>query len=98
MKEKVKIEDDRIFRIFNGALASFNADPFIIEDADTAKAVYDAINQDGRSTFVYNRFDEEFEDVCSKLDLSPDQARNIFMIRNNTEIIYICYAGDWQSK
>lgn len=69
-----------------GGVATFNADPFAIENEETIKDVLDSIKNEGvqRITDPY-----EYLDAAAKLDL--DTARNLELaLYKNSEMI-ICF-------
>lgn len=80
------------------ALATFNADPFLVESFEYADDVYNALE---RANFAAKKYtaedDEEFDVMCSQLDLTADnKPQAIYVAGQGGNIVTICLANDWQ--
>lgn len=80
------------------ALATFNADPFLVESYEYADNVYNALE---RANFAAKKYtaedDEEFDVLCSQLDLTADnKPQAIYVAGQGGNEVTICLANDWQ--
>lgn len=80
------------------ALATFNADPFLVECPENADDVYNAL---ASANFAAKKYtaedDEEFEVLCSQLDLTADnKPQAIYVAGQGGNEVTICLANDWQ--
>lgn len=75
IKEYFDIEDAFTIEDLIGGIASFNADPFCIEDDETAQSILDLIDKYGYEQVTS---DYEIELEKSRLDLSDDDKRPIY--------------------
>ena len=80
------------------ALATFNADPFLVESYEYADDVYNALE---RANFAAKKYtaedDEEFDVLCSQLDLTADnKPQAIYVAGNGDQAVTICLVTDWQ--
>ena len=80
------------------ALATFNADPSLVESYEYADDVYNALE---RANFAAKKYtaedDEEFDVLCSQLDLTADnKPQAIYVAGQGGNEVTICLANDWQ--
>ena len=80
------------------ALATFNADPFLVESYEYADDVYNALE---RANFAAKKYtaedDEEFEVLCSQLDLTAaNNPQAIYVAGNGDQAVTICLVTDWK--
>ena len=80
------------------ALATFNADPFLVESYEYADDVYNAL---ACANFAAKKYadedDEEFEVLCSQLDLTVDNnPQAIYVAGNGDQAVTICLVTDWK--
>lgn len=88
-------------KLFIGALVTYNADPFLVENDEQALDVIKAIDK------IYTipveltpDDDEEFVDACERLDLDPE-ANDVKRVLNYQSTIsasgmLICMPEDWE--
>lgn len=87
---------------FIGALVTYNADPFLVEDDEQAIEVINDI--DKHHAIVDPELtpddDEYFTDACERLDLDPvanDVKRIMYYpTKGNVPSMYICLPEDWE--
>ena len=73
-----------------GALATLNADPFIIEDEETAEEVASLVNASGDLHEILD--EEEFSTAMEKLDLTEEfHPKRIFAFGGGL----LCLDEDW---
>ena len=82
----------------HNALATFNADPFLVECSENADDVYNAL---ASANFAAKKYtaedDEEFDVLCSQLDLTADnKPQAIYVAGQGGNEVTICLANDWQ--
>ena len=80
------------------ALVAQNGDAALIETEDFAQQIYDDITDDGVGALLITRDDDEFDDICARLDLDP-VANNVKQVWSfgsyNSGATYICFADEW---
>lgn len=94
------VELARARRDVDGAVATWNADPFSVE-GESIEGVAEFITREDVDEKVINDSDvdeEEWANLAAKLDLNPDDTYVIhtFTARNHTEQLIICYEEDHQ--
>lgn len=72
-----------------GALATFNADPFIVEDDETAEAIAKSV---ANAPLAEITDEGERETAAAKLDGDTDHLHRIY---TNGEVT-VCLANDWE--
>ena len=89
-------------RRFNGALVTYNADPFLVEHDELALDVIKDIERHYANTVVELTpdDDEEFVDACERLDLDPE-ANDVKRVLSYPPTIsapgmLICMSEDWE--
>lgn len=80
------------------ALATFNADPFLVESFEYADDVYNALERANFAAKKYTAEDgEEFEVLCNQLDLTADNnPQAIYVAGQGGNEVTICFATDWK--
>ena len=82
----------------HNALATFNADPLLVECSENADDVYNALASVNFAAKKYTaEDDEEFEVLCSKLDLTAgNNPQAIYVAGNGDKAVTICLVNDWK--
>lgn len=97
------ITDGESWRDYLGALATYNADPFLVETESQAYELDQFIRGGLTLDRHVNEFGEftpgtdEFKDAMAKLDLTEDNdPAHIYWVRRDNELLIYCKSEDWE--
>lgn len=79
-----------------GAIFTYSADPYIIEDEDVAYDVAESINNSKGHTVLTPADGEEWETAMAQLDLTPANKATEIHVYNIPGGLKVCYPENWQ--
>lgn len=89
-------------KILYGSLFTYNGNPYRLEEQEEIEEVQKLFDEDVCDLIeVFPEDEDEFENVCAKLDLFPENyPQRVYIIdfRYNEECAYIAFADDWEPK
>lgn len=84
---------------FMGAIATYNADAFLVETDEVAEKLLNFINANGVEVAEFAPGDEDFEWICGKLDLTAEnKVKKVYAAHAyNASGCFFCLAPDWDN-
>lgn len=79
-----------------GAIFTYSADPYIIEDEDVAYDVAESINNSKGHTVLTPADGEEWKTAMAQLDLTPANKATEIHVYNIPGGLKVCYPENWQ--
>lgn len=79
-----------------GAIFTYSADPYIIEDEDVAYDVAESINNSKGHTVLTPADGEEWETAMAQLDLTPANKATEIHVYDIPGGLKVCYPENWQ--